>query len=57
MGELIVLPTPKELTIEQRQYWELEAEKWGDIEEKAYEMREHALRMLGRIGIEEGLNG
>lgn len=51
------LPTPTELTPEQRQHWEDEATKWGDIEEEAYAKREYALRMLGQLGIERGLNG
>lgn len=57
MHEVIYLPTPKKLTPEQTAHWEAEATKWGDIEENAYKMREEALRMLGKLGFENGLEG
>lgn len=50
MAEILHLPTPKELTDEQMEYWEDQLE----IAERA---REYALRMLGRLGIERGLEG
>lgn len=43
------LPTPKELTPEQRDYWEEQLE----VCERAMET---ALRMLGRLGTEKGLD-
>jgi len=43
------LPVPKELTPEQRAHWEHQLE----VSERA---REYALRMLGRLGVEKGLN-
>lgn len=50
MAEILHLPTPKELTPEQRQHWE-------DQLEVAERAREYAMRMLGRLGIERGLEG
>jgi hypothetical protein len=47
-AEIIYLPTPKHLTIEQEQHWEEQLEI-------ADRMRQNALRMLGRLGIERGL--
>lgn len=57
MGEIIYLPTPDELTPEQKQHWLDEAAYWGVVEEDAARKREDALRMLGMIGIEKGLEG
>lgn len=57
MAEIIYLPVPNQLTPEQKQYWLDEAAKWGVIEEDAARRREDALRMLGMIGIERGLDG
>lgn len=48
MGELIYLPIPKELTEGQRNHWEHQLET-------AERAREYALRMLGRLPIELGL--
>lgn len=42
------LPTPRELTDEQMEYWE-------DKLEVAERAMEYALRMLGRLGVENGL--
>lgn len=50
MAEIIYLPPPKELTPEQREHWE-------QVLENAERLRENALRMLGRIGVERGLDG
>jgi hypothetical protein len=51
MGENIsFLPVPKQLTPEQKEFWENELEK-------AERQREDALRMLGRLSIERGLDG
>lgn len=47
-AEIIYLPVPKQLTPEQQEYWE-------DQLEKAERAVENALRMLGRLGIERGL--
>lgn len=47
---VILLPPPKELTPEQRAHWE-------DTLEVAERLRENALRMLGRLGTEKGLEG
>lgn len=44
------LPTPTELTPEQTEHWEKTLEN-------AERMREYALRMLGRISFEAGLDG
>ena len=49
-AEIIDMPVPKALTAEQQSYWEEKLE----IAERA---REYALRMLGRLGIERGLDG
>ena len=63
MGELIYLPTPAKLTPEQRRHWHDQAAYWGVHEEYvqtaldyAQRQRENALRMLGMIGVENGLN-
>lgn len=48
MGELIYLPTPKELTPEQREHWEQQLE----VAERAVEV---AMRMLGYLATENGL--
>lgn len=51
MGELADMPVPKKpLTEEQIEYWE-------DKLEVAERAREYALRMLGRLGVERGLDG
>ncbi len=50
MGEVIDMPVPKELSPEQRVHWENQLE----AAERAVE---YALRMLGRLGIEKGLEG
>lgn len=42
------LPTPEKLSPEQTEHWERALEK-------AERAREYALRMLGRIGVELGL--
>lgn len=64
MGEIVHLPVPETLTPEQRQHWHDQAAYWGVHEEaaaKALEVaqrgRENALRMLGMLGIEKGLQG
>ena len=64
MGEIIYLPVPEKLTPEQREYWHSQAAYWGVHEEnaeKALEVaqrgRENALRMLGMLGVERGLEG
>lgn len=66
MGKLIHFPTPKpeSLTPEQRQHWLAEAGYWGEREEiaqadleQAQRKREDALRILGMIGVERGLEG
>lgn len=49
MGEIIYLPTPNRLTEEQAEHWE-------QVLENAERMRENALRMLGRLGVERGLS-
>lgn len=48
MGEIYHLP-PRELTAEQQEYWERALEN-------AERAREYALRMLGRLSIEKGLD-
>lgn len=48
MAEIFYLPAPKELTPEQVEHWEA-------VLENAERMRENALRMLGKIGTEKGL--
>ena len=62
MGEIIFMPRPKTLTPEQREAWHQEAAYWEEIGRRAlldYEMaqrrREDALRMLGMLGVEKGL--
>ena len=50
MGELIYMPTPRELTPEQREHWEHQLE----AAERAVEV---AKRMLGMLAIEKGLEG
>lgn len=57
MGEIIYLPRPDDLTPEQKQHWLDEAAHWAIVEEDAARKREDALRMLGMIGIERGLEG
>lgn len=59
---VINFPTPKRLTDEQQAYWLAQAGYWGEHEEiamrqleYAQRMREHALRNLGMLGIEKGL--
>lgn len=49
MGEVIYLPTPKNLTPEQIAHWE-------QTLENAERLRENALRMLGRLQIELGVD-
>jgi hypothetical protein len=58
------LPPPKELTPEQRLHWQERAADWEIQAEdslRAYEyacrQRESALRMLGMIAVERGLEG
>lgn len=58
------LPIPKSLTPEQREYWQGQAAYWGVQEENAMtaleyaqRQRESALRMLGMLGVEQGLEG
>jgi len=64
MGEVIHLPTPETLTPDQRQHWFDQAGYWGEQEEAAHRaleyaqrQRENALRMLGMIATERGLEG
>lgn len=64
MGEVIFMPVPDALTPEQREYWHTQAAYWGEHEEyaiRALEVaqrgRENALRMLGMLGVEKGLEG
>tara|TARA_B100001245_G_C22891839_1_gene429658 strand:- start:2802 stop:2960 length:159 start_codon:yes stop_codon:yes gene_type:complete len=47
---VIYMPAPKELTPDQREHWENYLEQC----ERGMEL---ALRMLGRIGVEKGLEG
>lgn len=49
MGEILYLPAPKELTPSQIEHWE-------STLEAAERLRENALRMLGRLPIERGLD-
>ncbi len=49
MGEIIYLPTPKELTPEQREHWENQLE----VAERAVET---AKRMLGILAVERGID-
>lgn len=56
------LPTPAELTPEQREHWQSQAAYWCVREEDAQRAvevaqrnREAALRMLGMLGVERGL--
>lgn len=49
MENIAYLPTPRELTSEQREYWEIRLED-------AERAREYALRMLCRLPIELGLS-
>lgn len=58
------LPTPTELNPEQREYWLGQAGYWGVKEEDAMtaleyaqRQREVALRMLGMLPVERGLEG
>ena len=46
--EIYHLPAPKELTPDQHRYWEEQLEV-------AERTREYCLRMLGRLGVEKGL--
>lgn len=48
MGEIIHLPTPKELTPEQEEHW------WNQLE-IAERQVEYAKRMLGILAVEKGL--
>jgi hypothetical protein len=64
MGELIHLPTPESITPEQREYWQGQAAYWCIKQEDAMtaleyaqRQREAALRMLGMLGTERGLEG
>ena len=57
MGEVIYLPQPGDLTPEQKQHWLDQAAYWGVVEEDAARKREDALRMLGMISTENGLEG
>lgn len=59
---VVYLPTPKDLTPEQCEYWQGQAAYWGVREEDAMtaleyaqRQRESALRMLGMLGVEKGL--
>lgn len=45
---IVYLPTPTELTPEQREHWQEQLE----IAERKME---YAMRMLGRLGVERGL--
>lgn len=54
-AEIIYLPRPTNLTFEQREHWQQVAAYAGVEEERYHQMREDALRMLGMIGIENGL--
>lgn len=63
MGELIFMPTPSHLNPEQRVHWREQAAYWACREEDAVaaleyaqRQRENALRMLGMIGVEKGLD-
>jgi hypothetical protein len=58
------LPIPETLTAEQREHWQSQAAYWGVREEDAMaaveyaqRQREHALRMLGILSVEHGLEG
>jgi hypothetical protein len=62
VGEIVYLPTPKELTSDQQEHWHTQAAYWAirqeDAEravEYAGRQREDCLRMLGMIGVERGL--
>lgn len=50
MGEVIFMPVPAELSQDQRIHWENQLE----AAERAVET---AKRMLGRLGVERGLDG
>jgi hypothetical protein len=59
---VIYLPTPV-LDAQQREHWQSQAAYWGVHEEYAAHAlevaqrgRENALRMLGMIGVEQGLS-
>lgn len=63
-AEIIYLPTPTDLTPEQREHWHEQAAYWAvrqeDAEralEYASRRRESALRILGMLGAENGLIG
>lgn len=63
MGEVIKMPTPENLTPEQREYWHGQAAYWCIKEEDAltalnyaHGQRSEALRMLGMIGTDNTLN-
>lgn len=61
MGEVVNLPEPR-LSPEQRQHWHEQAAYWGVQEEAskraldyAQKQRGHALRMLGMLASQSGL--
>lgn len=64
MGEVIQFPTPESITPEQRDYWQGQASYWCvkaedamTALEYAQRQRENALRMLGMLAAERGLDG
>lgn len=64
MGEVLFLPPPETLTIEQRQHWQDQAAYWlirqEDAEralDYAARQRENCLRVLGMLQLELGLDG
>ena len=61
---VVFLPRPSTLTSEQQQHWSAEAAYWkaqaeaaAQALEYAERRREGALRILGLLALEEGLNG
>jgi hypothetical protein len=63
VGEVIFMPVPATLTLPQREYWQEQASYWlikqEDAEralDYAARQRDNALRMLGMLGIERGLD-
>lgn len=63
MGQVVYMPIPQ-LTSEQRQHWQEQAAYWAvheEYAERALEVaqrgRENALRMLGMLATEKGLDG
>ena len=61
---VINFPTPQTMTPDQRQHWLDQAGYWGEVEETAQRaleyaqrQRENALRMLGMLTTERGLEG